>query len=279
MASPITQKNTTTQSSSANNAPNDTIRKLKAQLKEAQEQSNRIQQDLDKKCEEYSDLEKKKIDLEIEVETERAENATLSEQKSNGDKVYKGQVDTLKQKADLATLKESMHTVESEIKCNGKEHQEEDPTTPNHIHITAALATLKSLVETNFECSICHDVCADPHVIPECLHRFCGVCIKESIRQCGGNCPLCRARVTTERGLRKDNELKEMMNKVLIAVHHLEEVEDNDDIDIMAETLLTKLEQEKKEYGLLLRQQLETRKKLRNARAENAVLRRQATGP
>lgn len=69
------------------------------------------------------------------------------------------------------------------------------------------------------------------------------------------------------------------MNKVLIAVHHLEEVEDNDDIDIMAETLLTKLEQEKKEYGLLLRQQLETRKKLRNARAENAVLRRQATGP
>ena len=39
-----------------------------------------------------------------------------------------------------------------------------------------------------------------------------------------------------------------------------EEVEDNDDIDIMAETLLTKLEQEKEEYGLLLRQQLETRR-------------------
>ena len=57
-----------------------------------------------------------------------------------------------------------------------------------------------------------------------------------------------------------------------------EEAENNDDIEIMAETLLTKLEQEKKEYGLLLRQQLETWKKLRNARAINVIVRQEATG-
>jgi hypothetical protein len=81
----------------------------------------------------------------------------------------------------------------------------------NH-HLNMALSTLTSLFDNNFECSICLDTFSDPHVIPECLHRFCGACVKESIRKCGAECPTCRARITTKRGLRKDNEFQDMVS-------------------------------------------------------------------
>ena len=54
-----------------------------------------------------------------------------------------------------------------------------------HDHLALALSVLTSLVDNNFECSICLDTFTDPHVIPECLHRFCSACVKESIRKCG----------------------------------------------------------------------------------------------
>jgi len=79
-------------------------------------------------------------------------------------------------------------------------------------HLKLALSTLTSLVDNDFECSICLDTFSDPHVIPECLHRFCGACVKESIRKCGAECPTCRARITTKRGLRKDNYMQDMVS-------------------------------------------------------------------
>ena len=84
-------------------------------------------------------------------------------------------------------------------------------TTTNHL--TLALTTLTSLVDNSFECSICLGTYSDPYVIPECLHRFCGACVKESIRKCGAECPKCRARITTKRGLRKDKELQSMVRR------------------------------------------------------------------
>jgi hypothetical protein len=79
--------------------------------------------------------------------------------------------------------------------------------------LTLALTTLTSLVDNSFECSICLDTYSDPYVIPECLHRFCGACVKESIRKCGAECPKCRARITTKRGLRQDKELQDMVRR------------------------------------------------------------------
>jgi E3 ubiquitin-protein ligase RNF1/2 len=79
-------------------------------------------------------------------------------------------------------------------------------------HLNSALSTLTSLVYNNFKCSIYLDTFADPHVIPECLHRFCGACVKESIRKCGAERPKCRARITTKRGLRKDNDFQDMVS-------------------------------------------------------------------
>ena len=84
--------------------------------------------------------------------------------------------------------------------------------TTSNDHLKLALSTLTSLVDNDFECSICLDTFSDPHVIPECLHRFCGACVKESIRKCGAECPTCRARITTKRGLRKDNYMQDMVS-------------------------------------------------------------------
>lgn len=80
-------------------------------------------------------------------------------------------------------------------------------------HLTAALSSLTSLVDDSFECSICLDTYSDPSVIPECLHRFCGACVKESIRKCGSECPICRVKMATKRGgLRRDKDLQDMVS-------------------------------------------------------------------
>ncbi len=54
------------------------------------------------------------------------------------------------------------------------------------------------------ECQICLDRMIDAHISPDCLHRFCGGCVKESIRKCKKECPTCRAPISTKRFLRKD---------------------------------------------------------------------------
>ena len=86
-------------------------------------------------------------------------------------------------------------------------------------HLTAALSSLTSLVDDSFECSICLDTYSDPNVIPECLHRFCGACVKESIRKCGAECPICRVGMDTKRGgLRRDKDLQDMVSEQFILI-------------------------------------------------------------
>ena len=85
-------------------------------------------------------------------------------------------------------------------------------------HLALALSKLTSLVDNSFECSIFLDTFSDPHAIPECLHRFCGACVKESILNCGAECPNCRARISTKGGLRKDKDLQDMVSDWLSVV-------------------------------------------------------------
>jgi len=70
--------------------------------------------------------------------------------------------------------------------------------------LKSALESLKALVDEQFECPICLDTCTDTHINPKCLHRFCGDCIKESLRKCNNECPSCRVHIPTKRTLRKD---------------------------------------------------------------------------
>jgi hypothetical protein len=88
----------------------------------------------------------------------------------------------------------------------------------NREDLKEALSTLNSLVENEFKCPLCCDTYTDPHIIPECLHRFCGTCAKKEIAGNGGECPTCGSRLTEKRGLTRDKELQIMISMVLEAV-------------------------------------------------------------
>ena len=88
-------------------------------------------------------------------------------------------------------------------------------TRPNHLPVhSAALSTLNTLSANHFECSICLGTFKVPNVIPECLHRFCDACIKESIHKCGTECPACRTKITSRRDLRKDKLVGDIVSQV-----------------------------------------------------------------
>jgi hypothetical protein len=48
--------------------------------------------------------------------------------------------------------------------------------------LLSAITPLQSIVRDEFKCPLCLNACQDPYVVPECLHRFCGECIGQSIR-------------------------------------------------------------------------------------------------
>ncbi|GFH47122.1 hypothetical protein CTEN210_03597 [Chaetoceros tenuissimus] len=52
-------------------------------------------------------------------------------------------------------------------------------------------------------CPICLEKLSDPHIVPECCHRFCKGCIEEALEY-RRECPICRGRVTSRRALRRD---------------------------------------------------------------------------
>jgi len=88
------------------------------------------------------------------------------------------------------------------------------PGVPNVVDCSAhkALDLLKALVRDEVECPVCLDNCSDTHINPACLHRFCGDCIKESLRKCNTECPSCRIRIPTKRTLRKDKQFDNIVS-------------------------------------------------------------------
>eukprot|EP00979_Chaetoceros_neogracilis_P011023 scaffold2654_cov245-Chaetoceros_neogracile.AAC.1 len=75
-----------------------------------------------------------------------------------------------------------------------------------------ALQILRDLVTDEFECAICLDTCTDTNVNPQCGHRFCKVCIKESLTSCSRECPICRTRIPTYRTLRQDAQFDRIVS-------------------------------------------------------------------
>ena len=72
--------------------------------------------------------------------------------------------------------------------------------------IARTLAALNTLA-TDYECPICLDALTDTRINPECRHRFCGDCIKESMGRCNNECPSCRVHIPTKRTLRRINKI------------------------------------------------------------------------
>jgi hypothetical protein len=79
--------------------------------------------------------------------------------------------------------------------------------------LSSVLESLKKFREEVSECPICLESCTDTLVNPECNHRFCGKCIKESLRKCNHECPTCRAHIPTYRTCRGDPQFDHIVNK------------------------------------------------------------------
>jgi len=77
-----------------------------------------------------------------------------------------------------------------------------------------AIELLKAIVE-DLQCPVCLEHLTDAHISPECLHRFCGDCIKESLRKCNNECPTCRVHIPTKRTLRKDDQFDHIVSALL----------------------------------------------------------------
>jgi len=84
-------------------------------------------------------------------------------------------------------------------------------STSSQLHVDA-LSLLRDLVNDEFRCAICLDICTDTHLNPECGHRFCGLCIKNCLAKCRNECPNCRAHIPTYRSLREDPQFDRIVS-------------------------------------------------------------------
>ena len=67
----------------------------------------------------------------------------------------------------------------------------------------------------SLECSICFNTMRNPYILPTCSHRFCGKCIKKSIRTNGKKCPMCREYACLKT-IREDQFLREIISNALV---------------------------------------------------------------
>jgi len=88
------------------------------------------------------------------------------------------------------------------------------PTTIVNDGLSTAIESLKNLATENFHCSNCQEKCTGPHVVPECLHRFCGDCSTKYVNVFRKNCPACRAAVASAPLLSQ-----EIMFDVMVSTH------------------------------------------------------------
>ncbi|GFH47119.1 predicted protein [Chaetoceros tenuissimus] len=66
-------------------------------------------------------------------------------------------------------------------------------------------------VNNETSCPICLEKLNDPHIVPECCHRFCKGCIEEALEY-RRECPICRGRVTSRRALRRDEVFSKLVH-------------------------------------------------------------------
>ena len=92
--------------------------------------------------------------------------------------------------------------------------------------LRSAVESLKCLVNEEFECPICLEPCTDTHTNPECLHRFCGNCINESLRKCNHECPSCRVYIPTKRTMREDKKFDHIVSEIVSCTNSIPCVDD-----------------------------------------------------
>jgi hypothetical protein len=110
-------------------------------------------------------------------------------------------------------VKEFIVPLEKQIRSGEQEEKQVvENETREIITLSSFLASLKKFLEEEFECAICLESCTDTLVNPECNHRFCGKCIKESLQKCNHECPTCRVHIPTYRTCRRDPQFDHIVS-------------------------------------------------------------------
>ena len=85
---------------------------------------------------------------------------------------------------------------------------------------SSVVASLKKFRDEAFKCAICLEPCTgDTLINPECNHRFCGKCIKESLNKCNHKCPTCRVHISTYRTCRRDPQFDHIVSSGVCIYH------------------------------------------------------------
>ncbi|GFH47112.1 hypothetical protein CTEN210_03587 [Chaetoceros tenuissimus] len=108
------------------------------------------------------------------------------------------------------TTTDPQNRLEATYDRNNHEHEKLSPSFPakenNDIRPVGHKSKKKATINTDVHdtsCPICLEKLNDPHIVPECCHRFCKGCIEEALEY-RRECPICRGRVTSRRSLRRD---------------------------------------------------------------------------
>jgi hypothetical protein len=80
--------------------------------------------------------------------------------------------------------------------------------------ITVDSIDVSPQIYDEIKCPICMNVLKRTMVTKECLHRFCYDCIRDALRKCGKNCPLCREKLISKRSLHPDTNYDFLISKI-----------------------------------------------------------------
>ncbi|KAL3183982.1 hypothetical protein MRX96_006300 [Rhipicephalus microplus] len=71
-------------------------------------------------------------------------------------------------------------------------------------------------VRKEFTCAVCIGLLKDTVVTRECGHRFCEKCIPTALERGNQMCPLCRAKIESERSLLHDRRMDAMITALFL---------------------------------------------------------------
>jgi hypothetical protein len=126
------------------------------------------------------------------------------------------------------------------------------------------------------KCPICLEVMQDPMNVKTCLHKFCGKCIERYIRVEKKECPTCRTSIGSRRLLRKDNKLKQIIDRLIpnledYQIFEQEDVQRNIKAISKSESHRQKMREMQKIKERQFRAEIEERKDLKTPRQARSL--------
>ena len=180
------------------------LSRLEEERNEHQRKTDEMRKDLMKLKEEKNENWNKTQDMRMDL---------MRLEKENNEYLKK----TQDMRMDLMKLEKE----NSDCKMKAKQQSEsikqleEDKTLfKQKIEKLTELQDLSEGLKAELECPICLDPFDNPYMNPDCGHRFCYRCIQQAISKSGKECPLCRVKITSKRGLRKDELIGSITNVV-----------------------------------------------------------------